>query len=530
MTSTNPFKQDITQFLSDAVSISKLAESDVHFYYADPSVTLRSISRNISKEDFALIDQFYDDFSSLDFEKSMKLLKILYRFNFRQRDDFAMLTIVKFGLLEYSNPFFNIDNLLNLTREIDEFGKYVRKPDFNALEICFVYGFIMTAKWMSYQNDDIHKLRVPCLKLSIVNQQIEMFWFVINSGFREEERMNAIRYSFRVACEHNNALICNEIGLEGILSQQEYTQAFKIACLEDSIDVLFCLNRLRGFDGLIEMSESNRDEVIEELFQYGCLNILKYYHSQRPFTYQEIKNRLSTNVKIYKYHGLIAWMFSLINLEYVPDALHKSSLAENLILFQWILQTFVIDKLELENELTVQSTNLNVNFLKLLLNEYGQNNGYKFGKDVIWRVFMNLCWVREFEDNFRIIVQNKKITTEVLRQGFWLTFREGTANEQKTLMIVQTKKLDRSTILTAFNMKINAELVSAMIETGKVDVETLEEKFVKSCDDNEYDVARVILQTQAISREIIRQQLERERILKSSFVGILEQYLGISLI
>lgn len=171
------FSQDISKILDD----SKLLES---IDYESNEDLMEEIKNFVTNEEFTLIDRFYQDYTQFNLEDSIKLVNILHKFNFKQEEDFDMLTIFKFKLLEF-NKSYEKEHLFKIVKKkkINEDGEitYVYS-EVNKLNVCCMCGFFLTFKY--YYNTE--KIRNN-MRTAISHEQLNIAKYIYDREYSNVE-------------------------------------------------------------------------------------------------------------------------------------------------------------------------------------------------------------------------------------------------------------------------------------------------------------------------------------------------------
>lgn len=277
------FKQKIENITEDSEFLFNLIKD-----LGDKKTSIELIEESISNEDFILLDEFYNDYTKFNLEKSTEIIALLDKLEFNQTRDFAMLTIFKFRIVTFEPREFNIDDLFDLVREykenIEEDAdldvEFYEYKDVDMMQICAENGFVLTAKWLFnfYKLDkDIYDYMI----ISGENEQINMLELIYNREKYNEEKI----YDLIIEMCKNDKLK-SVIFLNNILNIVNNEEIFMIISMEDSINIskwIYSLNKdymiflENNFDDITESVDIIEWMVCDLNYQYKKDNIISMF-------------------------------------------------------------------------------------------------------------------------------------------------------------------------------------------------------------------------------------------------------------
>lgn len=380
--------QDITKLIEDSKFFKELTESEDDFENLD-------INDFIPEEVFRMLDLFYNDYTQFNEEESYQMLDILALYGFRQTEDFAVLTIVKFGLVEFPKAYTNENLFQYFPKGKEVRGKFnakekkiFKRPIESEMKVCLNLKHFLAFRWMISQNeekfyDDFSVfIQIACEKGNLESLEflyefydslnLEKKWKItdeISNSFATKS------WKWQLECVKN---VYEHVSMNAETLEDAYLKFIKNARLD-------CIKWMTKFlipeeINFALISEDRHIEILEFLFQnniasiedlyyifedseYKSLNLMKWIYETIGRDNQAVVNAFSElvdnspkiDIEIYK------WLFEILQViqpEEIPISLGliKACEENNLLAAKFFYDIYIenpdnsIDIIELFNK------------------------------------------------------------------------------------------------------------------------------------------------------------------------------------
>lgn len=275
------FSQDIQNLITDSKILPEILVNN-------------SIEDFFSQEDLNLLKSFYRSCLGFNIEDSMKLLSIFRRFQFRQENDFAFLTVLIFELVTFKPYDYDNEYVLNLARK--NTNEYQNKYPYPI--ITSKNGYLLTLKYLANSDPFFIDYAFECLANSLDRLDFDMANFIYNKEHKFFNR-NEMQILFveRVTSIEAAEWIVNL----NLFTREDYT-------------VLYCIFKGRKMEFMAHLvknrisDHTNKNltvltsEIFVQLIRSNNLSMLRFlnYNNVNDSTLaEEFEKSLNGNVKLF---------------------------------------------------------------------------------------------------------------------------------------------------------------------------------------------------------------------------------------
>lgn len=352
----------------------------------------------ISDEEFKIIEEFYQDFTQFDKDKSLEVLNILSKYMFKQEEDFAFFTILKFELVEFPEKSYGYDYIFDYVTQIIEGKKVFSSTALTELRVCFKRGYLSTAKFLEYENliyDFFDKLAEDAGS----NGQIKMLEYLLEFHKINPSRVISMFYGIFNHILIEGIVTWNLECLEWLVSNSNidsstYEIVFRKAVNYSTSEIVkFIYNtgniggdkvmeeiRKIGYDRqletlkfLMEISELSDDDLNDMYLKNfkNSLTILQYLYGTGRIRYETVKNSfnypgycIKQNMEIVKWHYTIVKNFEEIPQTMLDEVFSHAVGSLYYELMEWIYTISEISSEILQRQFIFSCVMENSKFIK----------------------------------------------------------------------------------------------------------------------------------------------------------------------
>lgn len=205
----------------------------------------------LREQEIQLLEQFYTDREKLNKEQSLNLINILHKYDFKQSQDFTIISIVKFKLVSFEPYYLEDIDLIKFFRKnisiIEGENNFIFDEDFPKMKLCAERGLFVALKWFHELDKNEILKDVNILTLAGIQENIEMFLWIREIYMQNFSRLiledNTI--NLNILCSRSVVNLCKNGKLEIIKNlipyfepkYYDYGDFFQVACVYENIEI-----------------------------------------------------------------------------------------------------------------------------------------------------------------------------------------------------------------------------------------------------------------------------------------------------